>query len=69
MAEQRDIRPVSEADGLGAVDTPSGYVLAPGKTPQDILARTAALLESEGIDPTWPGFAKGESSTGDSHRA
>jgi hypothetical protein len=41
---------------MDRIETPGGYLLAPGKTPEDILARTAALLESEGIDPHWPGF-------------
>lgn len=45
---------------MDGIDGPEGYVLAPGKTPQDVLARTAALLESEGIDPTWPGFSSPE---------
>jgi hypothetical protein len=41
---------------MDGVETPGGYVLAPGKTPEDVLAQTAALLESEGINPDWPGF-------------
>ncbi len=41
---------------MDGVETPGGYVLAPGKTPEDVLARTAVLLESEGINPDWPGF-------------
>lgn len=44
---------------MDGIETPGGYVLAPGKTPEDVLARTAALLESEGIDPDWPGFDGG----------
>jgi hypothetical protein len=56
MARSRDIRLDLQGDGMDAVETPGGYLLAPGKTPEDILARTASLLESEGIDPDWPGF-------------
>jgi hypothetical protein len=41
---------------MDGVETPGGYVLAPGKTPKDVLLRTALLLESEGINPDWPGF-------------
>jgi hypothetical protein len=44
---------------MDGIETPGGYVLAPGKTPEDVLARTAALLESEGINPDWPGFEDG----------
>jgi hypothetical protein len=44
---------------MDGVETPGGYLLASGKTPEDILARTAALLESEGIDADWPGFEDG----------
>lgn len=59
MARPRDIRPDLQGDGMDGVETPRGYVLAPGKTPEDVLARTAALLESEGINPDWPGFDDG----------
>lgn len=59
MARPRDIRLDLQGDGMDGVETPGGYVLAPGKTPEDVLARTAALLESEGIDPGWPGFDDG----------
>jgi hypothetical protein len=41
---------------MDGVDGPEGYILAPGRTPEDVLARTAELLESEGVDPTWPGL-------------
>jgi hypothetical protein len=46
---------------LDRVSPPTGYRLPPGKTPEDVLARTAELLESEGIDPAWPGFGTSES--------
>jgi hypothetical protein len=59
MARFRDIRLDLQGDGMDGVETPGGYLLAPGKTPEDILARTAALLESEGIDADWPGFEDG----------
>jgi hypothetical protein len=59
MARPRDIRFDLQGDGMDGVETPGGYVLAPGKTPEDVLARTAALLESEGINPDWPGFDDG----------
>jgi hypothetical protein len=45
---------------MDEVDGPEGYILAPGRKPEDVLARTAELLESEGIDPTWPGFDPGQ---------
>jgi hypothetical protein len=59
MARFRDIRLDLQGDGVDGVETPGGYLLAPGKTPEDILARTAALLESEGINADWPGFGDG----------
>lgn len=43
---------------MDGVEGPEGYVLAPGRKPEDVLATTAELLESEGIDPTWPGFTE-----------
>jgi hypothetical protein len=46
------------------IATPDGYVLPPGKTPEDVLARTAALLESEGINPDWPGLDAGKNPDG-----
>ena len=56
MAPSRHIRPGAAGGGLDDVEAPEGYVLPPGRTPEDVLARTAELLESEGLDPAWPGL-------------
>jgi hypothetical protein len=49
---------------MDCIETPRGYVLAPGKSAEDVLARMAALLESEGINPAWPGFQDPEGGPG-----
>jgi hypothetical protein len=38
----------------------TGYRLPPGQTMKDVLAISAELLRSEGIDPTWRGFDESE---------
>jgi len=44
----------------GLTPTPSGYVLPEGRKIADVLAVEEDLLESEGIDPKWPGFTSTE---------
>lgn len=56
MAEQRDIRPSQEGDRMARLRPPVGYRLPPNRSVEDILEGYAALLRSEGIDPTWRGF-------------
>ena len=38
------------------VERPTGYLIDDDKAAKAILAVEAELLESEGIDPAWPGF-------------
>lgn len=40
--------------------TPQGYTLSDEHGIREVLAVEAALLRSEGIDPTWPGFDDGD---------
>jgi hypothetical protein len=43
---------------MNGVDGPDGYILAPGRTPEDVLAMADELLRSEGIDPAWPALVE-----------
>lgn len=37
-------------------DGPRGYLLGERQRVEDVLAVEAELLDSEGLDPAWPGF-------------
>jgi hypothetical protein len=43
-------------DGLEPRQQPQGYMVPDRKAVERILAIEAELLQSEGLDPTWPGF-------------
>lgn len=49
-----------EDDGMGRLEPPVGYSLGKGQRMQDVLELEAELLESEGLDPRWPGFGSTE---------
>jgi hypothetical protein len=59
MATPRDLRTGRQGDRVERL-IPTGYRLPPGQTMKDVLAISAELLRSEGIDPTWPGFDESE---------
>ncbi|MCA1681215.1 MAG: hypothetical protein LC808_41215 [Actinobacteria bacterium] len=40
------------------VERPTGYLVEDEETAKALLAVEAELLESEGINPDWPGFPK-----------
>lgn len=42
---------------MDRVESPTGYRLGDDQQVQDVLAVEAELLRSEGIDPSWPGYA------------
>jgi len=43
-------------DGLEPKQQPQGYMVPDSEAAERILAVEAELLQSEGLDPTWPGF-------------
>ena len=43
-------------DGLEPKKQPQGYMVPDREAVERILAIEAELLQSEGLDPTWPGF-------------
>ncbi len=63
MAKPRDIRHGQESDRLDGLDLHLGFRLGPNQTAEDYLAIGGELLRSEGIDPTWRGFAENPQSS------
>lgn len=56
MARQRNMGTGQARNRVSGPETVRGYKLGQNQSAKDVLAVEAALLESEGIDPSWPGF-------------
>ena len=57
MASSRAMGSGDASDPVEPVRTRRGYALGKRMHMKDVLDGDAELFESEGLDPTWPGFS------------